>query len=175
MSRCGNAVSGGAVILAVGALAVASPAVAQPEQSREARLSLDLRDAEIGAIVGALAEVGAFQVVFDPGVSCRLTLRLQEVRWAVALEQALRACRLGYEAEGRVVRVAPLDRLQREADERRQLAEEEARGRSANRQLLRRRLSYARAAELAPLLQVRLASRARVVFDERTNTLIFVN
>jgi len=38
-----------------------------------------------------------------------------------------------------------------------------------------RRLSYARARDLAPLLQKSLSPRGEIAFDERTNTLIITD
>jgi len=42
----------------------------------EARISIDFKDADIVDIVRLLSEVGNFQVVIDPGTSCKLTLKL---------------------------------------------------------------------------------------------------
>ncbi len=141
-----------------------------PRNDREARVSLDVKEAPVVEIVQALAEAGGFQVVFDAGISCRLTMKLPGARWRSVLETALSACALGDDEEGDVLRVAPLARLQQEAAERRRLAEErEAR---LQGRLSSFRLSYARAQEVAPLLQRILAPNGRVSFDSRTNTLI---
>jgi type II secretory pathway component HofQ len=60
-------------------------------------------------------------------------------------------------------------KLSAELAERRRLAEEQR----LNRPLrtVRYRLSYARAAELAPLIKKFLSPRGDVVYDARTNTL----
>ena len=72
-----------------------------------------------------MADVGSFQVVVDPGVSCKLTLKLKEVPWDTALDIALRVCGLGSESENGIVRVAPVAKLTAENAERRKLAEEQ--------------------------------------------------
>jgi type II secretory pathway component HofQ len=136
----------------------------------EARLSLDVKDGEVKQIVQVLARVGELQVVFDPDVSCFLTLSVQELPWTDVLDHALRACRLGAEGSSRVLRVAPLERLERESRERRALAE--SRG-ALPKGIEMQRLSYARAEELAPVIQAMLPD-GEVVFDRRTNTLIIV-
>jgi type IV pilus assembly protein PilQ len=136
----------------------------------EARVSLDARDAPIVDIVRVLAEAGAFQVVFDPDIDCRLTLKLNETRWRSVLDTVLSACRLGLEEEGDILRVAPLARLQQEAAARRRL-EQERRARPSGRLALFR-LSYARAEQLAPLLDRILTPAGRVSYDSRSNTLI---
>jgi type II secretory pathway component HofQ len=155
----------------VAAALAASPAA--PTPPAESRVSLDLKDAAAVDIVSALAEVGRFQVVFDPGMSCSLTLKLSEVPWLTALETVLRACRLAYEEDGGVLRIAPADRLANEERERRRLADEKAGSRA--RSVAAFRLSYARAAEMAPIVRRLLSPRGDVVFDARTNTLIIID
>jgi type IV pilus assembly protein PilQ len=159
--------------LAVSALADAPPASSRSAPSAEARISLDFKDADIVDIVRLMAEVGNFQVVVDPGITCKLTLKLKEVPWDTALEMALRVCGLGSESENGIVRVAPVAKLTAEHEARRKLAEEQR----LNRPLRTTRytLSYARAAELAPLIKKFLSPRGDVVFDARTNTLIITD
>ena len=141
-------------------------------EAGEVRVSLDVKDAPVADIVRALAEAGGFQVVFDPGISCRMTLKLSGAAWRSVLDTALSACGLGREEEGNVLRVAPVSRLREEAAARRRL-EEERRATPSGR-LLQFRLSHARAQEVAPLLQRLLAPVGRVTYDSRTNTLIVV-
>jgi len=136
----------------------------------EVRVSLDLKDAPIVDVVRVLAEAGGFQLVFDPGIDCRLTMKLHQARWLPVLDAALSACGLGREDEGDILRVAPLSRLREEAAARRRL-EEERRAAPSGR-LARFRLSYARAQEMAPLLARILSPAGRVSYDSRTNTLV---
>jgi len=138
----------------------------------EARVSLDLKDAPVVDVVSVLAEVAGSEVVFDPGISCRLTMKLNEARWRSILDTALSACGLGREEEGGVLRVATVSRLKEEAAARRRL-DEERRSATAGR-LESFRLSYARAQEVAPLLQRILSPAGCVTYDARTNTLIVV-
>ena len=141
--------------------------------SREALISIDFKDADIVDVVRLMSEVAQFQVVVDPGVSCKLTLKLKEVPWDTALELGLRVCGLGQEMDNGIVRVAPVAKLTAEHQARRQLAEAQ----KLNRPLrtVRYTLSYARAAELAPLIKKFLSARGDVVFDARTNTLIITD
>src|SRR6266536_297932 len=161
------------------ALAVAAPAVAadapagRPLPPAETRISVDFKDADIVDIVRLMSEVGNFQVVVDPGVACKLTLKLKEVPWDTALEMSLRVCGLGSETDNGIVRVAPVAKLTAEHAERRKLAEEQ----KLNRPLrtVHYTLSYARAAAVAPLIKKFLSPRGDVVFDARTNTLIITD
>ncbi|HEV7627508.1 MAG TPA: secretin N-terminal domain-containing protein, partial [Streptomyces sp.] len=146
---------------------------ATASSSTEAQISIDFKDADIVDVVRLLSEVGQFQVVVDPGVSCKLTLKLKEVPWDTALDIALRVCGLGSESDNGIVRVAPVSKLTAEYQAQRQLAEAQ----KLNRPLrtVRYALSYARAAELAPLIKKFLSPRGDVVFDARTNTLIITD
>lgn len=155
-----------ALVLAAGVAAGPGP----PAVEARARVSLDVREGSVREIASALLELGGFQVVFDPDVRCSLTLKLHAADWLTALDTTLRACGLGREEEAGVVRVAGLARLRQEAEERRRL--DDARGASPSGELALFRLSYARAAEMAPLLNRLVSPRGKVTLDPRTNTLI---
>jgi type IV pilus assembly protein PilQ len=145
----------------------------KPSTSAETRISIDFKDADILDVIRLMAEVGSFQVVVDPGVSCKLTLKLKEVPWDAALDVVLRSCGLGQDAENGIVRVAPVAKLTEEAAARRKLADEQKLDRPLR--TTRYRLSYAKAAELAPLIKKFLSPRGEVVVDPRTNTLIITD
>ncbi len=153
---------------AIGVLLAA--ALAPGAAEAEARIALDVREAPVVGIVQVLAEAGGFQVVFDAGTSCALTMKLPSARWRQALDAALGACGLGSEEEGDVLRVATLARLREEAVARRRLQEE--RDRAPAGRLASFRLSYARAQELAPLLTRILSPNGRITYDARTSTLL---
>ena len=158
-----------ALFVLAGSLAAAAPAAPSPAPA-ETRISVDFKDADILDIVRLMAELGEFQVVAHPGIACKLTLKLTEVPLDTAFDLALKTCGLGFEESSGIYRVAPRAVLTAEHAEARKLAEE----RKYNRPLKTRmyRLSYARAAELAPLVKKFLSPRGEVIFDARTNTLI---
>jgi len=139
----------------------------------EARISLDVKDVDVVDIVRVLSDVAGFQVVFDPGIACRLTLKLREVRWSAALDASLRSCGLARDEDGDVVRIAPASRLAAEAEAERRW--QEARSTSREPKVTTFRLSYARAQEMAPLVKRLLSPRGDVVYDTRTNTLIVID
>jgi type IV pilus assembly protein PilQ len=161
------------VSLGLAASAVAAPLPGRPSPSAETRISIDFKDADILDVIRLMAEVGNFQVVVDPGVSCKLTLKLKEVPWDAALDVVLRSCGLGQDAENGIVRVAPVARLTEEAAALRRFDEEKKLDRPLR--TTRYRLSYAKATELAPLIKKFLSPRGEVVVDARTNTLIITD
>lgn len=148
---------------------IAAPASPGPA-SDETRISLDVKDADVVDVARLLSEVGNFQLVVDPGISCKLTLKLDSVPWPTVLNVALKVCGLGQEEENGIVRVAPVARLAAEQAAQRRLAEEQALNRPLKTTTYK--LAYARAQELAPLIKKFLSPRGEVFFDQRTNTLI---
>ena len=161
---------GAALVLAVSSAAVASPAPPAAAAAAETKISVDFKDADILDIVRLMAELGDFQVVAHPGIACKLTLKLKEVPLQTALDLALKTCGLGYEEQSGIFRVAPVATLAAEHAAQRKLDEE--RRLSGPLKTRTYRLSYARAAEMAPLVKKFLSPRGEVIFDARTNTLI---
>ena len=137
-------------------------------------VSLDFQSADLRAVLRAFAEISGLNIVIDPSVQGSVDVALTDVPWDQALDVILRTHRLGYETEGTVVRIAPLEAFRLEADERRQRAEAEAL--EGQLQVLTKTLSYARATNLAALLtRAVLSQRGEVQVDERTNTLIITD
>jgi type IV pilus assembly protein PilQ len=99
-------------------------------------------------------------------------MKLNEARWRTVLDTALPACGLGREEEGDILRIAPVSKLRQEAEARRKLDEERRMAPVGRVEWFR--LSYARAQEMAPLLQKTLPPTARATYDARTNTLILI-
>jgi type IV pilus assembly protein PilQ len=160
------------ILLTVGiALLAAAPPPARPAPApaEETRITLDFKDADILDVMRLMADAGDFQLVADPGISCKLTLKLKDVALRTAFDVVLRSCGLGSDEDGGIVRVAPTSRLLAERTERRRLAEEQALDRPLRTRVIR--LSYAKAAEASTLLKGYLSARGSVVFDPRTNTL----
>ncbi len=152
-----------------------TPETSEPgEGEAEALISLDVKNADVLDILRLLARLGDFNLVADSEVRCRFTLSLQLVTWQQVMELTLRSCRLGEDRMGEnLIRVATLDQLTREQQERRRYEEEKSL--AGPLRTTYRRLSYARARELAPLLEESLSSRGQIAFDDRTNTLIITD
>jgi type IV pilus assembly protein PilQ len=151
-------------------LALAVPAARPLSPPAETRISVDFKDADVLDIVRLMSELGNFQVVAHPGIACKLTLKLKEVPLQTAFDLTLRTCGLGYEEESGIYRVAPTATLTAEHVAQRKLDEERRLDRPLTTKMYR--LSYARAAEMAPLVKKFLSPRGEVIFDQRTNTLI---
>jgi type IV pilus secretin PilQ/predicted competence protein len=136
-------------------------------------ISLDFKDGDIQDIFRLFADISGLNIVVQPGVSGRITLKLVEVPWDQALELILKTNKLGYAVEGNVIRIAPLAELAAEEADRRRLAEEKALAGDLFTQT--RVLSYSKASEIQELLQRNLSPRGDIVIDERTNTVIYTD
>jgi hypothetical protein len=137
-------------------------------------VSLDFQGADLRAVLRTFAEISGLNIVIDPGVQGSVDVALREVPWDQALDQILRANKLGYLVDGTIVRIAPLSVLADEESQRRRLAEEQAL--AGELRVLTRRLSYARAQDMQALLtRSALSQRGTVQVDPRTNTLIITD
>jgi type IV pilus assembly protein PilQ len=162
------------VVLLSALLTAQTTGTARRDAASETLLDIDLKDADVLDVLRLLAEVSELNLAADPGVSCRLTLKLKQVPWPQVFELVLRTCGLAKDELGdNLVRVATAERLRKEYEERRKYEEEKAL--SGPLQTTYVRLAYARASDLAPTLERFLSPRGSVVFDERTNTLIITD
>ncbi len=134
------------------------------------RISLDFQQADIIDVLRLIAEVSGLNIITSPDVSGRVTTRMSNVPWDLALDMILKTHGLGKEQEGTVLRVAPLERLRKERDDelqaRRSVEELEP---PVTRTL---QLNYARAEDLKDNMEKLLTKQGRLDIDKRTNTLI---
>ncbi len=137
---------------------------------RGRRIDLDFNNADIHNILRLLAEVGGVNIVTSDDVSGTVTIRMRNVPWDQALEVILQAKGLGMVRRGNLIRVAPLETLEKE----RELAIERRKQLETLEPLETRLVpvSYATAGELEPRVEELLSERGSVSVDERTNTLI---
>jgi type IV pilus assembly protein PilQ len=135
-------------------------------------ISLDFKDGDLQDIFRLFADISGMNVVVNPGVSGKVTLKLNEVPWDQALDLILKANGLGYTVEGNVIRIARLSDLQKEEADRRKLEEEKQLAGELG--TLTQRISYAKAQELSDVIKRAgaLSARGSINVDARTNTMI---
>jgi type IV pilus assembly protein PilQ len=137
---------------------------------RGRRIDLDFNNADIHNILRLLAEVGGVNIVTSDDVTGNVTIRMRNVPWDQALEVILQAKGLGMVRRGNLIRVAPLETLEKERElaiSRRKQLEDLA--------PLETRLvpvSYATASDLQARVSELISQRGSVSVDERTNVLI---
>jgi type IV pilus assembly protein PilQ len=134
------------------------------------RVSLDFKDAEIGNILRLIADVSDLNIIAGEEVSGTVTVRLVEIPWDQALDVILMTKGLGFSRIGKVLRIAPLEILKQEEEQR--LQERRARERLEDLVVKLQPVSYANVKEVEKLIKKLLSPRGTVNIDKRTNTLI---
>ncbi len=137
-------------------------------------ITMDFKDGDLQDIFRLFADISGLNVVVNPGVSGKVTLKLNEVPWDQALDLILKTNGLGYSLEDNVIRIARLSDLQKEEQDKRKFQEEkELAGELVS---WRKPLSYHRAEEVAPtILKAVLSSRGTVILDKRSNMIIITD
>jgi len=133
-------------------------------------ITLTLKDADIKDVLRTFSTLTQLNIVVDPGVSGSVTVELRNVPWDQALDLILRINNLDYVLENNVLRVAPISKLAAEKQARAQYQVNEELAKPLK--TVTKPLSYARAGEVAGLIQDYMSQRGSIVVDERTNTLI---
>jgi len=137
-------------------------------------ITLDFKDGDLQDVFRLFADISGLNVVVNPGVSGKVTLKLNEVPWDQALDLILKTNGLGYTLEDNVIRIARLTDLQREENDRAKLEHEKRL--AGDLVTFSKTLSYAKASVLAPTVtKVALSERGVITLDERTNTMIITD
>jgi len=134
-------------------------------------VTLDFQGADLRAVLRTFAEISGLNIVIDPSIQGTVDVALRDVPWDQALDIILRANKLGYSVDGTIVRIVPMNVLAQETEDRRKLAD--ANALAGELRIITRPLSYAKAADLVPIItKSSLSPRGDVQIDVRTNTLI---
>ncbi len=134
------------------------------------RISLELKNTDILDVLRLIADVSKLNIITSDNVSGAVTVRLLNVPWQQALDIILRSKGLGKERQGNIIRVAPLDVLQREREMRINQMKAQRELEPLSVRLIP--ISYAEAGSLIPQIKDLLSNRGTVNFDQRTNVII---
>ena len=133
-------------------------------------ISVNLKDVDLKDFFRLIHEISGLNVVLDPMIHGTLTIVLDDVPWDQALDIVLKNNDLSRQLDGNVLRIATVDTLRKEAENRR--AQIDAEALAVDKVSITRFLSYAHAKDLLLPLKKFLSQRGDVVADERTNSLI---
>jgi len=153
-----------------------TPTPAAPVAEAPARLSMDFKDVDINNLLRIIAEVSGKNIVAGEDVKGKVTVRLVDVPWDVALDNILRINGFGYVQEENILRVAKADTLRRDEDQRRKdisdriRAQEEAAVEPLQTEILR--VSYADPKKIVESLNKVKSKRGNISVDERTASLL---
>jgi type IV pilus secretin PilQ/predicted competence protein len=157
---------------------VAPPAPPRPTSSSDSRfsgkpLTLDLIDLPLVDFFRLMAVEGGINIVLDPDVKGNISIMMEKVPWDQIFESVLATRGLDKQVEGTLVRVTRKATLQDEAKQREAL--KKANLLAADLETRIKRLNYAKAGSLIPVLADQKTVRGTVVLDERTNSLIITD
>ena len=134
-------------------------------------ISVELRDGQLADLLRLIAKVAGLNLVLDPSVSGKtITLDLRDVPWDQALDLVLTTHGLSGEIDGNVLRVVPTSQLTLEGQQKAQL--QSAREAAGELRTYVRRLNWASASAVEPIVRKTLTARGTLTVDKRTNSLI---
>jgi type IV pilus assembly protein PilQ len=151
------------------AQAAMQASAAQPKYTGEP-ISVNLKDVDLKDFFRLIHEISGLNVVLDPNVKGTLTIVLDDVPWDQALDIVLKNNDLARQLDGNILRIATVETLRHEADQRR--AQHEAEALAVDKVTFTRFLSYAHAKDLVTTCKKFISQRGDVIADERTNAII---
>jgi type IV pilus assembly protein PilQ len=137
------------------------------------KITIALSNTDIREFLQILADTGKLNLVMDPDVQGSFGFRFTDTPWDQVLDVVLKNAGLGKEIQNGVLRVAKIDKLQKEEEDRKRL--EETRNLAGQLQTITRPLSYSKVSEVQRVLKEILTKRGSAILDERTNTLIITD
>ncbi|WP_243314923.1 type IV pilus secretin family protein [Geothrix paludis] len=138
-----------------------------------AKITIDLQNTDIRDFLRILADTGKLNLVMDPDVQGNYGFKFNETPWDQVLDVVLKNASLGKEIQNGVLRVARMDKLQKEEEERKRL--EETKALAGELQTITRPLSYAKVSDVQRILKEMMTKRGSAILDDRTNTLIITD
>lgn len=141
-------------------------------------ISLDLLDADLRNVLRLISDLTGTNLVIEPDVTGRVTLKVERVPWDQVLDMVLAMNNLGKEQVGGVIRIARQDKLKQEWDQ------------TKNEILARQELleiakdvgdittvyfsvNYAQPADIAKKIEVNKSDKGRIEVDDRSSLIIY--
>lgn len=141
-------------------------------------ISLDLLDADLKNVLRLIADVTGTNIVIEPDVSGRVTLKVEQVPWDQVLDMILSMNDLGMERRDKVVRIAKKQKLNDEyvvatkalKDKQALLEAAKDVGEVTTAYLT---VNYASAAEIAAKISEIKSEKGKISVDERTSMILY--
>jgi len=137
------------------------------------KISLDFKDADIQNVLRLIAEVSGKNIVISDAVQGKVTIRLMNVPWDMALDVILKTYALDKEVLGpNILRVAPYKQLKSERNEQIEAAKALVAAEPLATEVVT--VNYAKAQSLQGMLEKMKSQRpeASILVDSRTNSLV---
>jgi len=136
------------------------------------KISLDFQDAEIGPIFRLLADVNGYNLVLDPGVKGKITIKLMNVPWDQALEIILNQTHMSHRVDGNILLIAPSSVFDAIVAEKAKFKDAEEKSQELVQEIIQ--INYAEAESVSKAISDAklLSPRGNITKDTRMNTLI---
>lgn len=134
------------------------------------RMSIDLQNADIHAVLRFIAEFADVNVVASDEVNGKVTVKLKDVPWDEALSAVLQAKGLAAQRVGHVIRVASIETIK--SEQQSSLEAKKAQIELTDLEVYVAPLNYADPAEVSTQVESVLSDRGSVEVDVRGNQLV---
>jgi type IV pilus assembly protein PilQ len=137
------------------------------------RMTIDVVGTDLTSFLRIIADTAHLNLIVDSDVQGIYTFKFTDTPWDQVLDVILKHAGLGKEVSNGIIRVAKVEKLQKEEEDRKRL--DDAKALSGDTQSITRPLSFAKASEAKTILDKVLTKRGSLIIDERTNTLIITD
>ncbi len=134
------------------------------------RITIDVKGAELSTFLRIIADHAKLNLVADQDVQGIYDFKFTDTPWDQVLDIIVKHAGLGKEISNGVIRIAKIEKLQKEEDDRKKL--EEAKALAGSLTTITRPLSFAKASEAKTVVEKILTKRGSLIIDDRTNVLI---
>ena len=138
-----------------------------------ARMTIDVVGTDLTSFLRIIADTAHLNLIVDQDVTGIYTFKFTDTPWDQVLDVILKHAGLGKEVSNGIIRVAKIEKLQKEEEDRKRL--DDAKALAGEVQSITRPLSFAKAMESKNILDKMLTKRGSIIVDDRTNTLIITD
>jgi len=138
-----------------------------------ARMTIDVVGTDLTSFLRIIADTAHLNLIVDQDVTGIYTFKFTDTPWDQVLDVILKHAGLGKEVSNGIIRVAKIEKLQKEEEDRKRL--DDAKALAGDVQSITRPLSFAKAMESKNILDKMLTKRGSIIVDDRTNTLIITD
>jgi len=159
--------------------AIGAPAAARKEYTGKT-ISLDLMDADLRNVLRLLSDLAGINIVIEPDVSGKVTLKVEQVPWDQVLDMVLAMNDLGKEQVGNVIRIAKQSKLRQEYVQQADAIKAKQSLAETTRDLgeistVYLPVNFAKPSDVAAKITDGKSERGKVAVDERTSLIIYTD
>ena len=158
---------------------IGTPAAARKDYSGKT-VSLDLMDADLRNVLRLLSDLAGINIVIEPDVTGKVTLKVEQVPWDQVLDMVLSMNDLGKEQVGNVIRIAKQAKLRQEYLQQADAIKANQSLAETTRDLgqlstIYLPVNFGKPAEMAAKIADGKSERGKVAVDERTSLIIYTD